>query len=839
MARLLFPLLLGVGSLASKSAQTQVDLTPFLNNKAAALTGSTTANFDNYNGSYPAEYLPTGTLVDAAIAYKLPNWSAPTGVNDNINCSGQTIKLPRGRYHSFNFLGATDGISYVNGEFFALYEGGETESLGFVVAPWWLKNPSDGPITAPFLNEGDANGTHRNWNITRMFTFQHHLDNSKVLTGLILPNQTGSSQLTGVVSIHVFAITLSYLGNSTEPDSGPILNAENVRSTTKFRTALVDDTETQIQLIEITLSNLAISDESSDTSTWLTNPIEISLASDSVQTVVPATLNRLRGGDQVRVVVGVVNNPGVEPGTQADGAQILIRPSNGSEWKTFEGVWNITAGIPEYFIGDESLRTHESAEWFDGVKFGLFVHWGPYSVPAYTLSGTQYAEWYWYWQHNPANESSRVWTYHKETYGEDFLYDMFFDELTGTEWSAEGWLQFVRDSGAKYYVFTTKHHDGFAMFDTGSSSNRNSLKYGPKRDFVAELLNATKSHNERNPEEHIYHGLYFSLPEWFNPAFAKYGHAGGGDDLYHRRSSDPNNPGYSILQRTGFAGGLARNAYDGSVFEPYTGYVEVEDYLQDIMKPQMEALMYQYEMDIMWCDVGGPTVFPEIAPAWFNWAKENGRQVLANARCGANYSDFDNPEYSPTSHLKLRKWESSEGSDPYSYGYNRDTPWDKYRNATYILHSLVDIVSKNGNYLLDVGPTGNGSIVPPTKDSLMKVGKWLSFAGDAIYDTQYWYVAAEDGDLRFTTKPDAFYITSLTYPANGTIRSSLPLPVREGDIASFLGTNSDDPAKGAGLEVDWHWTENGVFELFADEGELRKVDDAWAFKIEYASQREA
>ncbi|KAK1235299.1 hypothetical protein PQX77_001488, partial [Marasmius sp. AFHP31] len=144
MARLLFPLLLGVGSLASKSTQTQVDLTPFLNNKAAALTGSTTANFDNYNGSYPAEYLPTGTLVDAAIAYKLPNWSAPTGVNDNINCSGQTIKLPRGRYHSFNFLGATDGISYVNGEFFALYEGGETESLGFVVAPWWLKNPSDG-----------------------------------------------------------------------------------------------------------------------------------------------------------------------------------------------------------------------------------------------------------------------------------------------------------------------------------------------------------------------------------------------------------------------------------------------------------------------------------------------------------------------------------------------------------------------------------------------------------------------------------------------------------------------------------------------------------------------
>jgi alpha-L-fucosidase len=85
------------------------------------------------------------------------------------------------------------------------------------------------------------------------------------------------------------------------------------------------------------------------------------------------------------------------------------------------------------------------------------------------------------------------------------------------------------------------------------------------------------------------------------------------------------------------------------------------------MKPQMKALFYKYDADILWCDVGGPTVFPDIgeslfvfilatvncgaAPAWFNWAKKNGRQVMANARCGANYSDFDNPEYSATSHL--------------------------------------------------------------------------------------------------------------------------------------------------------------------------------------------
>ncbi|ESK89470.1 glycoside hydrolase family 29 protein [Moniliophthora roreri MCA 2997] len=824
-----WPSFLSLIAAAGAVQQTQVDLTLFLNNKAAALTNFSTGNFDNHNGSYPAEYLPNGTLVDASVVYTLPNWTSPTGTYDNINCSGQTIELPRGKYHSFNFLGATDGTAYVNGEFFALYEGGEMESLGFVVAPWWLKNPSDGPITAPFLNEGDKNGsTHRNWNITRMFTFQHHLDNTKVLTGLILPNETSSSQLTGVVSVHIFAITLLSVTNDNSSDTnGPILNVQNVRSTANFRTV----NESEVQLVEITLNNLALSANSSDTSNWLTKPVELSLCSHSVDTLIPGKVNRLRGGDQVRVLVGIINKEGVEAGTIVSGVKVKV--TSQGEDEMLDAIWTITAGIPDYYVGDDSLRTHESTEWFNGAKFGIFVHWGIYSVPAYTLSGTQYAEWYWYWQHNPANESSRVWTYHKETYGEGSLYDMFFDEFTGTEWTAERWLDFVRDSGAKYYVITTKHHDGFALFDTGNSSNRNSLQYGPQRDIIGELTNATNAYNALvTLDKKIYNGLYFSLPEWFNPAFAKYGHAGGGDDLYHRRSSDPNNPGYNILQRTGFAGGLAKNAYNESAPpEPYTGYVEVGDYLQDIMKPQMEALMYKYDMDIMWCDVGGPTVFPDIAPGWFNYARSQGRQVIANARCGANYSDFDNPEYSPTSHLKTRKWESSEGSDPYSYGYNRDTPWQNYRNATYVLHSLIDIVSKNGNYLIDVGPTANGSIVPPSRESLLKVGKWLnSGSGEAIYDTQYWYVAQEDkeAELRFTTKPDAFYITSLRYPENGVIRSSLPLPVKLGDVATFLDSGNNTK------ELEWHWTEHGVFELFVDEEEIRKVEDAWAFRINYS-----
>ncbi|KAL1689744.1 glycoside hydrolase [Schizophyllum commune] len=592
-----------------------------------------------------------------------------------------------------------------------------------------------------------------------MFTFQHHVDNSKVLTSLILPNQTASSQLTGTVSIHVFAITLVSGFNATA--DAPLLEVQNVRSTTKFRT--LPSSTTQAQLIELTLANLAPSTAGPDA--WLTSPLTLSLESDDVETVLPATIVRLRGGDQAKVVVGVVNKEGVEAG--AKGRRVALASDR---------EWDIVAGIPDYYVGDESLSTHESAEWFDDAKFGLFVHWGIYSVPAWTVSGTQYAEWYWYWQHNPANASSAVWTHHKETYGEDFFYDDFFPMFTADAFDAEEFVGFVADVGAKYFVITTKHHDGFALFGTGASSNRNSLNYGPKRDLIAEIMLAAN-----NTQPQLHRGLYYSLPEWFNPAFAN-------------------------------------NAYNASAPpEPYTGYVEVDDFLQDIMKPQMEALFYQYETDILWCDVGGPTVLPDIAPEWFNRAKQEGRQVVANARCGANYSDFD-----------LRKWESSEGSDPYSYGYNRDTPYEDYRNATYILHSLVDIVSKNGNYLIDIGPTANGTIVPPSRSSLLKVGEWLKIGGDAIYGTKYWYVAAEDGDLRFTTKDDAFYILSLAYPEGGVVSTKLPLPLKEGDKAAFLGRDTADK------ELDWKWTDDGVFELYADEDDLKQVDDVWAFKVAYA-----
>lgn len=156
-------------------------------------------------------------------------------------------------------------------------------------------------------------------------------------------------------------------------------------------------------------------------------------------------------------------------------------------------------------------------------------------------------------------------------------------------------------------------------------------------------------------------------------------------------------------------------------------------------------------------------------------------------------------------------------------------------------------MSKNGNYLIDIGPTANGTIVGPSRTSLLQVGEWLKFSGEAIYGTQYWWVAAEDGDLRFvsfcilslldaallidaflkTTKPDGFYIISLSLPPDGRIQSALPLPVRSGDVVTFLGK------EGESEQLDWSWTGDNIFELNGPLNQMKMVENAWAFKVEY------
>lgn len=255
-------------------------------------------------------------------------------------------------------------------------------------------------------------------------------------------------------------------------------------------------------------------------------------------------------------------------------------------------------------------------------------------------------------------------------------------------------------------------------------------------------------------------------------------------------------------------------------------YLQIDDWVRDLQKPQMETLLYDYEVDAIWCDIGGPSPFDEIAADWYNWAKKSGRQVNNNNRCGGNYSDFNTPEYFTLDSYQVRKWESNSGLDPHSYGYNSGTAADKYMKGVDVIRQLVDIVSKGGNYLLDVGPTADGLIIEHMTTPLLETGKWLAYSGEAIYSTKYWPIRPADTEhnLRFTTTPSAFYILALSRPSGG-LKTSAPVPILQGDVVTLLG--------GSGTQLNWYQTDGMLIVDVGDE-ELDLVEYAWAFKIQYA-----
>lgn len=349
--------------------------------------------------------------------------------------------------------------------------------------------------------------------------------------------------------------------------------------------------------------------------------------------------------------------------------------------------------------------------------------WGPYAVPGYggKSSNEVYAEWYWWYGHHlAADTKAHIYEYHLKTYGPNIVYDDFFPNLTASAYDPKSWVDLFAEAGAQYFVFTTKHHDGFAMFDSGHTTHRNSLHYGPKRDILKELFDAAKEHQPQ-----LHRGTYFSLPEWYNPDYAPYGFA-----------QFPGN------KSTTWPGIIANNPYTGAV-EPYTGRTNISDFIVDLMLPQMETLAYTYETEIMWCDAGASNASAEFASKWYNWASAHGRQVTMNSRCGIGQgSDFDTPEYTTFSSVSPRKWESNQGMDPYSYGYNRATTPEAYMNASTVVSSLVDMVSKNGNFLLDIGPKADGSIDVTEVTNLKEAGTWIHANAEAIFNTTYWLVSS-------------------------------------------------------------------------------------------------
>ncbi|MHB9855107.1 alpha-L-fucosidase [Streptomyces krungchingensis] len=708
-------------------------------------------NFDGSGYTFPGEELPAGPVEVNGTAFRFP--SSGAGARNNVVALGQRIDLPKGRYLSALFLTA-GSYGNASGQATVHYADGSTTTAGLGGSDWYA---GGGSLSAPYRYKPD--GT-KDAHPVGIGTAEVWMDPQREAVALTLPTTDPAEE--NKTSLHVFALSLQPAAQ------GRALALRDAHSTFSLLES------SGAQSVEATVVNAG------SVTLLAADRVTVGVDVPGARTVEPAHVTRLDPGEQARVRVGIRNRVGTTPGTVRRGTVTV----GGRGGRAASSAADLTLGIPDYRPTEESLSGHQAPYWFHRAKFGIFIHWGVYSVPAWSPVGKQYAEWYWNHMQSPDNA---VHAYHRDTYGEDFAYDDFIPMFTAERFDPRAWVELFRDAGAQYHVLTSKHHEGFALWDT-KVADRNAVRMGPKRDLIRELFDASKRFT---PELH--RGLYFSMPEWFNPDNPWMGHA-------------------------------PRNPYTQEPV-PYTGYTAGKDYVKDYQAPQMLELIHGYDPSVLWCDIGGANDSLNVLAEYFNHGKNRPQpyEVAVNNRAGIGFHDFTTPEYTTYENTVVAKWESSRGLDPFSYGYNRATPDAEYMTAEEVVRSLVDIVSKNGNFLLDIGPRADGTIPEIMQTRLRETGRWLRTNGEAIYDTTYWSRMAQLGeDLRFTVRQnEAFYIHSLAAPG-ARLTVEAPVPVRAGDKVTMLG--HDRPLS---------WTvRNGALVIDVPETARRAGRYVWVFKVD-------
>jgi len=393
----------------------------------------------------------------------------------------------------------------------------------------------------------------------------------------------------------------------------------------------------------------------------------------------------------------------------------------------------------------ESLNKHPLPAWYADAKLGIFVHWGLYSVPGWAplvhpnhdftsddyIKNNPYAEWY---LNTMRIDGSPTQAYHREHYGADYDYYNFapiFDREV-QKWNPDTWAKVFHDAGAKYVVLTTKHHDGFTLWpSTIPNPTLPADRQHATRDLVGDLSRAVRKEGMRM-------GLYYS----------------GGYDWT-------------------FVPGPIRIASDHQTVKPQTP--EYGKYVD----AQMRELISRYKPAVLWNDIDYPKSGQPLAimAEYYNAVPEG----VIDDRFGVKHSDFKSPEYQTLDKISPTKWEECRGLGR-SFGYNRAEGEAETIAPDELIYLLVDIVSKNGNLLLDVGPEADGTIPAVQMSRLKALGSWLKINGDAIYSSQPWKRAdGETGDgtkVRFTQRDSSVYAILLGKPKANTvtIKSLSPKP---------------------------------------------------------------
>ncbi|XP_075460560.1 tissue alpha-L-fucosidase [Ascaphus truei] len=434
----------------------------------------------------------------------------------------------------------------------------------------------------------------------------------------------------------------------------------------------------------------------------------------------------------------------------------------------------VTPASLQYAPNWDSLDARPLPAWFDEAKFGVFVHWGVFSVPSF---GSEWFWWNWREQKSPEYVS-----FMQKNYPPGFTYADFAPQFTAEFYDPDAWAELFQAAGAQYVVLTTKHHEGFTNWGSPVSWNWNSMDTGPHRDLVGDLGEALKKRSLR-------YGLYHSLMEWFHPL-------------------------YLIDKKNGF---------------------KTQHFVYAKTMPELYDLVTRYKPDLIWSD--GDWEAPDTYwnsthfLAWLYNESPVKDTVVVNDRwcqnCSCYHGGYYNcaDKFKPTTMLD-HKWEMCTTIDKYSWGYRRNIQVNQLMDEHGIIEELVQTVCYGGNYLLNVGPSKEGLIMPIFQERLRAVGKWLSINGEAIYATKPWRVQRENTTVNiwYTSKGSRVYSIFLNWPEDNVLKLLSPKTSSLTNVTmlGMTGQLAWKPSSTQGLVISLPLIPPGAF----------PVESGWTIKLD-------
>lgn len=426
----------------------------------------------------------------------------------------------------------------------------------------------------------------------------------------------------------------------------------------------------------------------------------------------------------------------------------------------------------------ESLDKRPLPSWYDEAKFGIFLHWGVYSVPSFG------SEWFW---SNWKGGSKETVSFMKQNYPPNFTYQDFAKDFTAQHFDPNAWAKLFAKAGARYVVLTAKHHEGYTLWPSLYSFSWNAKDVGPNRDLLGELAAAVRAAS-------LKFGVYHSLYEWYNPLY-----------LSDKKSNFTKN-----------------------------------NFVSQKIIPELVELVQNYRPEVVWSDgdwEANDTYWKSTDfLAWLYNESPVKDTVVVNDRWGigtsCRHGDFYNckDRYDPGV-LQRHKWENAMTVDKSSWGYRRNANYEDFQTVKELIEVMAKTVSCGGNLLMNVGPTSDGRIDPIFQDRLINFGRWLSINGPAIYGTKPWtYQKDSLAPVWYTSSKSLIYAIVLDWPPNNILRLVSGASAFKANVTkvNLLGNPEN---------LHWEFVNNTVSIQFPDKATV-KCDWSWSLQIQNGATNE-